>query len=130
MSTDENERKVIQLDVGGTLYKASRQTLERIDGSMLASLISRQWKESNSNEPIFIDRNGRLLEYVLDYLRTGEVYLPFAVSKDALQKEFEFYGIDADMSRAHETHDGFSSNLSRKPIPCVPKRLPCNYWLL
>lgn len=93
--------KIVALDVGGTLYKVSRDTLERCEGSMLASLISDHRKEGNSDnkEPIFIDRNGRLFEYVLDYLRASEVYLPSSVSLDALKKEFVFYGIAADMSK-------------------------------
>ncbi len=47
---------------------------------MLASLISEDWKEGNSDEPIFIDRNGRLFEYVLDYLRNNEIHVPPSVS--------------------------------------------------
>jgi hypothetical protein len=46
-----------------------------------------------------IDRNGRLFEYVLDYLRTSEIHLPSFVSPAALEKELQFYGLyDVDMS--------------------------------
>jgi hypothetical protein len=89
MTTEESKPNKIQFDVGGTLYKASRQTLTRFEGSMLASLTSDHLKEGKSNEPIFIDRGGRLFEYVLDYLH---------MSKAAFQKEFDFDGIDVDMS--------------------------------
>ena len=101
MTTDDVKRKVVRLNVGGTRYDVSRDTLERCEGSMLAIFISDHWKEGNANEkePIFIDRNGRLFEYVLDYLRTNKVYLPSAVSRAAEQEEFKFYGIDADMSK-------------------------------
>jgi hypothetical protein len=89
---------------------------------MLATLISDRWKESASDknetvlidsrghsvvsdtEPIFIDRNGLLFQYVLDYLREGEVYLPSTVSRAAVLKEFDFYGIDADTSKLVEKY--------------------------
>jgi hypothetical protein len=104
MMTEETKSKIVQLDVGGTLYKVSRDTLERCEGSMLSSLISDQWKEGNTDEPIFIDRNGRLFEHVLDYLRASKVFLPSTVNIDAVKEEFEFYGIDADMSEVHEKY--------------------------
>lgn len=87
--------KVVQLNVGGMRYDVSRETLERCSGSMLARLVSDQWKEGNADddEPIFIDRNGRLFEYVLDFLRNNEVHVPPSVSRAAVKEEFEYFGI-------------------------------------
>jgi hypothetical protein len=104
MSTFDEKGKIIRLNVGGTRYDVSRDTLERCEGSMLASLISKHWKEGNADdsEPIFIDRNGRLFEYVLDYLRSSKVYLPSCTRREAVKAEFEFYGIDVDMSKVTE----------------------------
>lgn len=106
MTTKETKRKVVQLDVGGTLYKVAHSTLERCKGSMLASLVSDHWKEGNadSNEPIFIDRNGLLFQYVLDYLRTRKILVPPSVSRAAVKEEFQYYGIDADMSKVIEKY--------------------------
>ncbi len=105
MTKTDFKEKIVRLNVGGTHYEVSRNTLERCEGSMLASLISYHWKEGNSDEePIFIDRNGRLFEYVLDYLRTNKVYLPYSASRDAVKEEFEFYGIDADMTKVNEKY--------------------------
>lgn len=97
MTTKETKRKIVQLNVGGTRYDVSRDTLERCEGSMLASLISDHWKEGNSDDdkPIFIDRNGLLFQYVLDYLRTRKVFVPPSVSRAAVKEEFQYYGIDA-----------------------------------
>jgi hypothetical protein len=97
----QRRHKIVQLNVGGKHYEVSRDTLERCKGSMLASLISSNWREGNSDdsEPIFIDRNGRLFEYVLDYLRTNKVHVPLSVSRSALQEELEYFGVDADMSQ-------------------------------
>ena len=101
---EENKRKIVQLDVGGTVYKVSRDTLERCEGSMLANLISDHWKEGNSDEPIFIDRNGLLFQYVLDYLRMEKVYLSSTVNTAAIKEEFEFYGIHVDMTKVNRRY--------------------------
>jgi hypothetical protein len=102
ITSSNNEGKIVRLNVGGTRYDVSRDTMERCEGSMLASLISKDWKERNSPEPILIDCSGRLFEYVLEYLRTNEVYLPTLVDRTALEKEFSFYGIEVDMKNVHE----------------------------
>lgn len=104
--TDQRSRNIVQLDVGGTLYKVSFETLRRCEGSMLANLVSEHWKEGqvDDSEPIFIDRNGLLFRYILDYLRASEVHLPSSVSRIAIMKEFEFYGIYADDNQVHEKH--------------------------
>ncbi len=105
-----DKSKIVRLNVGGTRYDVSRSTLERCEGSMLISLISEYWKEGNSDEPIFIDRSGRMFEYVLEYLRTAKVYLPSSViSPLALQEEFDFYGIEVDMTKVHCTDACMSS---------------------
>lgn len=105
MAEEDVKPKIIKLDVGGRPYKVSRDTLMRCERSMLASLVSDHWKEGNlDDETIFIDRNGTLFEYVLDYLRSNKVYLPSTVNINAVKEEFAFYGIDADMSEVHEKY--------------------------
>lgn len=114
MRTEDSFNDIFHLNVGGTHYYVARDTLERCEGSLLASLISIDCKEDDSddsetifiegdgqsecnNNSIFIDRNGRLFEYVLDYLRTSELNLPSSVSRAAVKKEFEYYGLDTGL---------------------------------
>lgn len=124
MTTNNSKGKTLRLNVGGTHFEVLCETLERCEGSMLATLASDHKKDLNSDEvpifidadkqslflgtdeeTIFIDRNGRLFEYVLDYLRTNKVHLPPSVSRAAVKEEFEFYGIDADMTFPSEMYD-------------------------
>lgn len=42
---------------------------------------------------IFIDRSGRVFEFVLELLRTGSVHLPADVSTRQLEQELDFYQI-------------------------------------
>lgn len=105
MTTEDFKDKIIHLNVGGTQYAVSRDTLERCKGSMLASLVSDKWEEGNSTtETIFIDRNGRLFEYVLDSLRSNQIYLPCSVSQKAVKEELEYYGIYAKINMESEMY--------------------------
>ena len=92
-------KDIVRLDVGGTRYKVSRDTLMRCEGSMLANLVSGKWKEGNGEGEIFIDRDGGRFKYILDYLRSDRVYLPDLSDRSALQDEFDYFGINADMSK-------------------------------
>lgn len=101
MST--RKRKSIYLDVGGTKYRASSDTLERCKSTMLSSLVSGD-EGKTAEDAVFIDRNGRLFEYVLDYVRTNKVYLPTTVSRAAVKDEFEYYGIAVNLFNVHEKY--------------------------
>ena len=97
---------IVRLNVGGTRYEVSRDTLTRYEGSMLTSLLSGKWKEGEGGEnEIFIDRDGRRFGYILDYLRSNRVYLPDLSDQSALKDEFEFFGIEADMSKVSVKDD-------------------------
>jgi hypothetical protein len=102
----KTNRQKVRFNVGGTHYDVSRDTVERCEGSMRASPISDRWKEGStkSDDPIFIDRNGLLFQYVLDYLRNDKLLLPSSVSRAAVAQEFEYYGIDADVAKVSEKY--------------------------
>ena len=92
MSQDQ-DAKIVKLNVGGTRYEVARSLIETHPESMLARLISEQWQEDPSKE-VFVERDGGRFKYVLDYLRDGKVLLPaFSVPKEVLEKDFEYFGI-------------------------------------
>ncbi len=115
-SPDSKLAPIVQLNVGGTLYKVSRDTLMRYEDSMLANLVSGKWKEGEGDDEIFIDRNGRRFEWVLDYLRSDRVYVPSLSDQSALKDEFDFFGIDADMSKVSVVDDFMSIEQLTKEI--------------
>jgi len=60
----------VKLDVGGVFFTTSLHTLTRSKGSMLESMFGGRWKlEKDENDRVFIDRNGKYFQFVLDYLR-------------------------------------------------------------
>lgn len=68
----------VHIDIGGTLYTSSLETLTRYPESRLARFF-------NGSIPIvldslkqhyFLDRDGKMFRYILSYLRTGQLLLP------------------------------------------------------
>lgn len=86
----------VRFNVGGIFYELARSTLTLHPNTMLARLVDKVWAQDDPdpNDAHFIDRNGDRFQYVLDYMRDGEVNLPMTVSKKAFLKEMEYYGFD------------------------------------
>lgn len=84
---------VISLNVGGTIYTASLATLTRYSKSMLAAMFSgRMPLETDTNGNYFIDRDGKLFRYVLNFLRSGQLHLPKGFAEiEQLKQEVDFY---------------------------------------
>ncbi|CEM29310.1 unnamed protein product [Vitrella brassicaformis CCMP3155] len=86
--------EVVKLNVGGKAYEVAKSTLSKHPNTLLAKLVDDQWRPSQA-ESIFIDANGDLFEYVLDFYRRGTpVHVPHNISKAQLQKEFSYFNID------------------------------------
>ncbi|XP_066502615.1 BTB/POZ domain-containing protein KCTD16b [Hoplias malabaricus] len=88
---------VIELNVGGQVYYTRHSTLANNPASLLGKLFSPKSNASNdlARDPkgrYFIDRDGFLFRYVLDYLRDKQVVLPdFFPEKGRLRKEAEYF---------------------------------------
>ena len=68
---------MICLNVGGRKFTTTAKTLQRIPGSYLDKLVKGEVPISKDQEGnIFLDQNGSVFEYVLDYLRDGEIIYP------------------------------------------------------
>lgn len=112
-STHSTHRKqpfnkdLVRLNVGGIRCEVSRDTLTLYEGSLLASLAS-TWNEDKFNSEIFVFRDGHLFAYVLDYLRSGKVHLPYSITRAALKEELDHFQIPADMNKIFVERDYFS----------------------
>ncbi|XP_017770036.1 PREDICTED: BTB/POZ domain-containing protein KCTD12-like [Nicrophorus vespilloides] len=99
---------IVELNVGGVTYSASLATLTNQPESQLCAIFT-------GNEPIakdskgryFLDRDGVLFRYILDYLRDGTLTLPECFrERDRLRREAERYNLPhlvdliADTSRS------------------------------
>ncbi|XP_056295623.1 BTB/POZ domain-containing protein KCTD16-like [Pseudoliparis swirei] len=88
---------VIELNVGGQVYYTRHATLTSFPNSLLGKLFSN--KKGSSNDlsrdfrgRYFVDRDGFLFRYVLDYLRDKRVVLPdHFPEKGRLKREAEYF---------------------------------------
>lgn len=93
MSSESKAPETIVFNVGGRTFKVSRSLIEHYSETMLGRLISDEWQANSNDEPIFVDRNGDLFAFVLDYLRYGSVELPHNVPRSNFLRELDFYGV-------------------------------------
>ncbi|XP_038617095.1 BTB/POZ domain-containing protein KCTD3 [Tachyglossus aculeatus] len=85
--------EIVQLNVGGTRFSTSRQTLMWIPDSFFSSLLSGRISTlRDETGAIFIDRDPTAFAPILNFLRTKELDLR-GVSINVLRHEAEFYGI-------------------------------------
>ena len=91
----------VKLNVGGRYFQTTMETLTKYTEGTISyfkALFSRQWQleRDPKDESIFIDRDGDLFEYILQYLRTEVV--PIDLDNDLLRRdltiEAQFYKID------------------------------------
>jgi hypothetical protein len=73
---------MVILNVGGEKYVTSVDTLTREKDTFFTALFQKQWELERDphDKSIFIDRNGKIFTYILEYLRTNVV--PSNVMKD------------------------------------------------
>ena len=88
--------KVIDLNVGGYFYSTTFETLKKEDNMLIEMLeTNTSLLCKDSKDRIFIDRDGKLFRYVLDYLRNKTVVLPDNFTERAsLRREAEYYNLE------------------------------------
>jgi len=102
--TEDNYLDVVELNVGGIMYATTLGTLQQAEpDSPLATINTSEVRaifgRDNKNR-LFIDRDGDLFRYVLDYLRNKKLTLPENFSeRDRLQNEADYYRLTG-MSQA------------------------------
>ncbi|UJR29697.1 hypothetical protein I4U23_017245 [Adineta vaga] len=95
LETTKVQGKII-LDVGGKEFPVSTTTLRTEENTFFTTLLSEQWEiEKDKDGRIFIDRDGKLFEEILKYMRnpTRYVLVDEKIRYD-LMVEAEFYRLD------------------------------------
>eukprot|EP00055_Hartaetosiga_balthica_P015333 m.89813 g.89813 ORF g.89813 m.89813 type:complete len:826 (+) comp8839_c5_seq1:219-2696(+) len=94
-SKDANPTDWIKLDVGGKIFRTTRQTLTKEEGSMLALMFTTtDWNSSTDEQGAFLfDRSPKYFEPLLSYLRDGTIILDNNISPRGVLAEAHFFGL-------------------------------------
>ncbi|XP_071175506.1 BTB/POZ domain-containing protein KCTD21-like [Mytilus edulis] len=87
--------RVVKLNVGGVLYTTSKSTLTSVPQCYLCQLVTGAIRPLRDERgTIFIDRDGHIFRYVLNYLRSKKLTLPQGYKELAmLKEEAEYYDL-------------------------------------
>ncbi|XP_069505038.1 BTB/POZ domain-containing protein KCTD12-like isoform X2 [Ambystoma mexicanum] len=87
--------EIIELNVGGQVYITRYHTLLSIPGSLLFEMFSLKNARAlarDSKGRFFVDRDGFLFRYILDYMRDQQLVLPdHFPERSRLQREAEYF---------------------------------------
>jgi len=125
-----NSDNRIYLDVGGQRFTTTIKTLtQQINSIFFKKLINEKWNiNTNSiDNPIFIDRDGHLFDYILKYLRTGEINIDDKTIRRELLTEAKYYklqNLEDDLNFIAKKEDSFmginSFDATNQSPPCSP----------
>lgn len=90
---------IVRLNVGGMIYCTTASTLSSQGSTnLLASLVNGRHENvlRDDSGAIFIDRDGELFRYILDYLRTGKWRIPANVNKRDVFDEARYYCVEVE----------------------------------
>ncbi len=114
MRTNETN-EIIEFNVGGSYYTSSRTTITSYPDSMLCRLVnSSLTSATDPQSKVFIDRDGPLFRYILNFLRDKHLNLPENFSEYAqLRQEADFYRIEPIIAYIDNL---FSKNLNKNNV--------------
>lgn len=120
---------IVHLNVGGTRFSTSRQTLMWVPDSFFTALLSGRISSlRDETGAIFIDRDPKLFATILNYLRTRDIDL--SVDLRAFRHEAEYYAIAPLVKRLMLCEDLTQSSCGDVlfygylPPPCIPLQEP------
>lgn len=118
--------ELIEVNVGGTVYTVLKSTLLSESDSLFEELLANDDTPRDSQNRLFIDRDGLLFRFVLDYLRNkSEFVVPDrADEKIRLKNEANFFKLK-NLSKLLESTslslgiDNYGSNNNKRLFGCI-----------
>mmetsp|Transcript_60325 Transcript_60325/g.142135 ORF Transcript_60325/g.142135 Transcript_60325/m.142135 type:complete len:329 (+) Transcript_60325:75-1061(+) len=104
--------KTVRFNVGGTVFEVAQSTINKFPDAFLARMVSQEWNQlMEGNGPdgqvgekrkraeeecaLFIDRDPKLFELVLQVYRNGRVFVPIDTPRDLVAAELEYFCVDS-----------------------------------
>lgn len=89
--------EIVELNVGGQVYITRYSTLISVPDSLLSQMFSQKSTKGLARDTkgrFFVDRDGFLFRYILDYMRDQQLVLPdHFPERGRLQREAEFFNL-------------------------------------
>jgi len=127
MSFNNEDLKVIELNVGGENFATSKETLTWIPHSFFCSMLSGRIKSTKDKHgAYFIDRDPSLFRVILNYLRTKRLHVE-NVNLKALKHEAEYFCLQPLINQLNFCEDIKNSSCSNLLFhgmlqsPCLPE---------
>ncbi|XP_006136472.2 BTB/POZ domain-containing protein KCTD2 [Pelodiscus sinensis] len=121
--------KWIRLNVGGTYFVSTRQTLCREPKSFLCRLCCQDGPELGSDKDetgaYLIDRDPTYFGPILNYLRHGKLILNKELAEEGVLEEAEFYNIASLVRLVKERIRDNENRTSQGPVKHVYRVLQC-----
>jgi len=94
-SFQKMEKDLITLNIGGTVFKTLRSTLNKFPDSKLGKLRPSSINYINSSNEYFFDRSPELFNVILDYYRSEDIqlHIPSYICGAVLISELKFWEI-------------------------------------
>ncbi|GFT49833.1 hypothetical protein NPIL_519011 [Nephila pilipes] len=112
---------VIELNVGGVFYTTSHATLTKESNSLLAQLFGGPLSAGpyrDSKGKFFVDRDGVLFRYILDYLRDQRIVLPENFhERRRLRHEAEYFNLPGLIAKLDSIQVGSPTSLMASAFP-------------
>eukprot|EP01103_Thecamoeba_quadrilineata_P011916 TRINITY_DN2959_c0_g1_i2.p1 TRINITY_DN2959_c0_g1~~TRINITY_DN2959_c0_g1_i2.p1 ORF type:complete len:614 (+),score=149.84 TRINITY_DN2959_c0_g1_i2:42-1883(+) len=87
-----NRSQIIKLNIGGLKYQTTVGTLTETGDNYFSSILSGLFQITLDEEGYyFIDRDGEYFKPILDYLRTGELFIPDYMPGHCVYREARYY---------------------------------------
>ena len=113
-----SDSHIVSLNVGGREYSTSINTLTTFPDSMLGCMFNGKIPSTKDTKGrYFIDANGAMFEYILDYLRRNQLLVPDGFKKfDLLLAEAEFYQIEPLINELHAMKESKKDMISSQTV--------------
>jgi len=91
---NNNNFTTMVINIGGDVFKTDKETLQRFPNTRLAKLDQACDAYDKDTNSYFFDRNPVLIYNILDYYKTGELYLPHNICPRMIESELSFWQIE------------------------------------
>lgn len=115
----------VRLNVGGTCFLTSRESLNREPRSLLSRLCLEGAGPQDETGAYLIDRDPTYFGPILNYLRHGKLILNKELSEEGVLEEAEFYNISSLVRLVKERIRDNENRTSQGPVKHVYRVLQC-----